>query len=116
MDLDKHRWREIYTKIKNIPGVTGFVGADRLKAPFPLSQEEVKNMLQSVGEGKAESAIKQKYDFKNGETVKIMSGPFNTFTGVIEGIDREKGKLKVMVGIFGRSTPVEVDFTQVEKI
>ncbi len=116
MDLDKHRWREIYTKIKNINGVTGFVGADRLKAPFPLSPEEAKLMLQSVSDNKSEILVKQKYDFKNGETVKIIDGPFNTFTGVIEAIDRERGKLKVMVGIFGRSTPVELDFSQVEKI
>lgn len=116
MDLDKQRWREIYTKIKNINGVTGFVGADRLKVPFPLSSEEVKVMLQSVSDNKSELVIKQKYDFKNGETIRIIDGPFNTFTGEIEAIDRERGKLKVMVGIFGRPTPVELDFSQVEKI
>lgn len=116
MDIDKHRWREIYTKIKSINGVTGFVGADRFKAPFPLNPEEVKVMLQTSGDSKSDIMIKQKYDFKNGETVKIIDGPFNTFSGVIEAVDKEKGKLKVMVGIFGRSTPVELDFAQVEKI
>lgn len=116
MDIDKHRWREIYTKIKGINGVTGFVGADRLKIPFPLSPEEAKLMLQSTGDSKSDIMVKQKYDFKNGESVKIIDGPFNTFSGVIEAVDKEKGKLKVMVGIFGRSTPVELDFSQVEKI
>jgi len=116
MDLDKHRWREVYTKIKDVNGVTGFVGADKLKAPFPLSSDEAKAMLQTMSDVKVDVFTKQKYDFKHGETIKIVDGPFNTFTGVIEGIDRERNKLKVMVGIFGRSTPVELDFSQVEKI
>jgi len=69
-----------------------------------------------MSETKTEVFAKNKFDFNHGETVKIIDGPFNTFTGNIEEINYEKSKLKVMVGIFGRSTPVELDFNQVEKI
>jgi transcription termination/antitermination protein NusG len=116
MDLDKQRWKETYAIIKNISGVTGFVGANKLKIPHPLSADESKVMLQQLGDSKSDMFSKPKLDFNHGETVKIIDGPFNTFTGVIEEINREKSKLKVMVGIFGRSTPVELDFNQVEKI
>ena len=116
MDLDKRHWKEIYPHIKNINGVTGFVGANKMKMPHPLSPEEARAMLQVINDQKGESYTKPKYEYQHGETVKIIDGPFNTFTGVIEEINTEKSKLKVMVGIFGRSTPVELDFTQVEKI
>jgi transcription termination/antitermination protein NusG len=116
MELDKQHWKEVYSLIKNLQGVTGFVGANKQKNPIPITQEEARAMLQIIGESKTDVFIKQKYDFKHGETVKITDGPFSTFTGVIEEINHEKNKLKVMVGIFGRSTPVELDFTQVEKI
>ena len=116
MDLDRKHWKEVYPVIKNINGVTGFVGANKLKVPYPLSSEEAKAMLKMMSDSKNDAFTKQKYDFNHGETVKITDGPFNTFTGVIEEINSEKSKLKVMVGIFGRSTPVELDFTQVEKI
>ncbi|OHD15489.1 MAG: transcription termination/antitermination factor NusG [Spirochaetes bacterium GWD1_27_9] len=116
MDLDKQHWKEVYSLIKNIQGVTGFVGANKQKKPISIMPEEARVMLQSMSEAKTDVFTKQKYDFRHGETVKITDGPFSTFTGVIEEINREKNKLKVMVGIFGRSTPVELDFTQVEKI
>jgi transcription termination/antitermination protein NusG len=116
MDLDKQHWKDVYTVIKNIQGVTGFVGANKQKKPIPIHAEEARSMLQTMGESKSDVFTKQKFDFKHGETVKITDGPFSTFTGIIEEINREKSKLKVMVGIFGRSTPVELDFTQVEKI
>ncbi|HOV13491.1 MAG TPA: transcription termination/antitermination protein NusG [Spirochaetota bacterium] len=116
MDLDRQAWKEVYSTIKNIQGVTGFVGANKQKTPMPILPDEARVLIQSMGESKSEVFTKQKYDFKHGETVKIIDGPFNTFSGVIEEINKEKNKLKVMVGIFGRSTPVELDFTQVEKI
>lgn len=116
MDLDKRQWKDVYPVIKNINGVTGFVGASKTKLPLPLSPDEVKNLLQMTGEVKGEAVARTKYDFHHGETVKIIDGPFNSFTGTIEEINQEKNKLKVMVGIFGRATPVEVDFNQVEKI
>jgi transcription termination/antitermination protein NusG len=116
MDLDKQHWKDVYTVIKNINGVTGFVGANKQKKPMAILQEEARAMLQVLGESKQDVFTKQKYDYKHGETVKITDGPFSTFTGVIEEVNMEKNKLKVMVGIFGRSTPVELDFTQVEKI
>ena len=116
MDLDKRHWKEVYPLIKNINGVTGFVGANKQKKPHPLSNEEARSILSTLSDTKAEVFVKQKYDYKHGETIKIIDGPFNSFTGVIEEVSHEKSKLKVMVGIFGRSTPVELDFTQDEKI
>ena len=116
MDLDKQHWKEVYSIIKNINGITGFVGANKTKKPHALSVEESRAMLQSMNETKNDMFSKPKYDYKHGETIRITEGPFSTFTGVIEEINREKNKLKVMVGIFGRSTPVELDFHQVEKI
>lgn len=115
MDLSKMSWKEVYPLIKNINGVTGFVGANKQKTPHPLSSEEARGILNTISDSKTDVFVKQKYDYQHGETVKIIDGPFNTFTGVIEEISHEKKKLKVMVGIFGRSTPVELDFTQVEK-
>jgi len=116
MDLDKRHWKEVYPVIKNINGVTGFVGANKMKMPHPLSSDEARAMLQMITEQKTESFAKAKFEYQHGETVKIIDGPFNTFTGIIEEINKEKNKLKVMVGIFGRSTPVELDYSQVEKI
>ena len=116
MALDKNSWKVVYPLIKGINGVTGFVGANKTKVPYPLSAEEAKAMLQTIGEAKGDVFLKPKFDYNYGESVKVIDGPFNTFTGTIEEINREKNKLKVMVGIFGRSTPVELDFTQVEKI
>jgi transcription termination/antitermination protein NusG len=116
MNLDKQKWKEVYPAIKKINGVAGFVGANKTKMPYPLSQDEARAMLQVMNEAKSDVYSKPKYEYQHGETVKVIDGPFNTFTGVIEEINFEKNKLKVMVGIFGRSTPVELDFNQVEKI
>ena len=116
MDLERGSWQTVYPIIKNMNGVTGFVGANKTKKPFPISQDEVRSLLQNVSENKVDVFAKSKYDYKHGETVKIIDGPFNTFTGTIEEVSLERSKLKVMVGIFGRSTPVELDFSQVEKV
>jgi len=92
------------------PGIIGFVGGER---PVPLRPEEVDNMLHQIEE-KQEKA-KPKVTFEPGETVKINDGPFLNFSGVIEEVDPERGKLKVSVSIFGRTAPVELEYWQVER-
>jgi transcriptional antiterminator NusG len=92
------------------PGVIGFVGGDR---PVPLKQAEVDTILYQIEEKKEK--VKPKVIFEPGETVKITDGPFVSFSGVIEEVDPERGKLKVSVSIFGRSAPVELEYWQVER-
>lgn len=116
MDLPDAGWKMICGQIKKIQGVTGFVGVQPGAKPHPLSGDEARSILQKTGEIKADKHIRPKQSFSIGETVRIVDGPLNTFTGTIEEINLEKAKLKVMVGIFGRVTPVEVEFLQVEKI
>ena len=93
---------------RQIPGYKGIL--------FKISDEEAKALLQKTGEIKGEKAPRLKQSFVVGEQVKIIEGAFDSFTGTIEEVNIEKNKLRVMVGIFGRTTPVEVDFLQVEKI
>lgn len=116
MDLPDQGWKPICSAIRRIPGVTGFVGSSPNLKPQPISQEEARMIFQKTGEIKGEKVLKPKQTFSVGETVRIIEGPFDSFTGTIEEVNLEKGKLRVMVGIFGRATPVEVDFLQVEKI
>ena len=97
--------------ILNTPGVTNFVGPKN--KPVPLQQEEVDRILGRVEERQDEEIIDIPY--REGDLVKVIDGPFTEFSGVVEEINREKKKLKVMVSIFGRSTPVELDFLQVEQ-
>lgn len=96
--------------VRNTPRVTGFVGAGNV--PTPLSKEEVEALFKNMGVEEP----KYKFDIKTGETVKITDGPFKDFQGKISDIDEERGKAKVLVLIFGRETPVELDFLQVKKI
>ena len=98
--------------VKNTPKVTGFVGAG--VKPTPLSKEEVEQILDQVKE--AAEKPKPKYMFEKGEQVRINEGPFTSFNGVVDEVNLDKNTLKVMVTIFGRATPVELDFLQVEKI
>ncbi len=98
--------------VRNTPKVTGFVGSG--KKPTPLSQEEVDQILEQVVSAKEKP--KPKYIFERAEPVKIIDGPFNNFTGVVEEVNLERNTLKVMVTIFGRQTPVELDFSQVQKL
>ena len=98
--------------VKNTPKVTGFVGSG--KNPTPLTQEEVDQILQQVVSAKEKP--KPKYIFDKGEPVKIIDGPFNNFSGVVEEVNLDRNTLKVMVTIFGRHTPVELDFSQVQKL
>lgn len=116
MDLPERGWKEVCSGIRRVAGVTGFVGTTRVQKPQPISQEEARTILQKAGEIKSDKTIKPKLTFSVGEVVRIVEGPFDSFTGNIEEVDMERGKLRVMVGIFGRSTPVELEFLQVEKI
>ena len=95
--------------VRNTPGVTGFVGTGA--KPIPLHKSEIKNILKHMGLEEA----KPKIDYVVGETVKVISGPFQNFIGGIEEIYPDKRKLKVLVAMFGRETPVELDFTQIQK-
>jgi len=98
--------------VKNTPKVTGFVGTG-IK-PTPLHQEEVDRIINQVTTS-AEKP-KPKFVYKEGEQVRIVDGPFSNFTGSVEDVNHDRNTLKIMVTIFGRSTPVELDFLQVEKI
>lgn len=116
MDLPDRGWKNACSEIKKIQGVTGFVGALGNVKPNPISSDEVRSILQKTGELKASRHMTAKQVFNIGESVKIVGGPFDSFTGKIDEVNMEKGKLRVIVGIFGRATPVEVDFSQVEQI
>ncbi len=116
MNLPDLGWKATCSQIKKIQGVTGFVGTPANKRPQPLSPDEAKAILQKTGEIKGERTPRPRQSFSAGEQVKIVDGPFESFTGTIEEVNAEKNKLKVMVGIFGRATPVEVDLLQVEKL
>jgi transcriptional antiterminator NusG len=116
MDLPDAAWKITCSKIKKISGVTGFVGTPADRKPQPLPGEEARGILQKSGEMKGERPVRARQSFAPGEQVKIIDGPFESFTGTIEDVNQEKNKLKVMVGIFGRNTPVEVDLLQVEKL
>ena len=104
--------KQIYHMIKNLQKVSGFLGsADK---PTPISDNEIKRILGQV----SESAVTQKagISFEIGEKVKVCDGPFASFNGLIEEIDEEKSRLKVSVSIFGRPTPVDLEYNQVEKV
>ena len=116
MDLPEDNWKAACSEIKKITGVTGFVGQAQRQKPQPISAEEARGVLQRAGEIKGDRGARNRQSFTQGEQVKIIEGPFESFTGSIEEVNLEKNKLKVMVGIFGRATPVEVDMLQVEKI
>ena len=91
----------------------GFVGSST--HPTPLEDEEVENIL-SGDERRAREEAKQMFDFSKGDRVKVIDGPFAGFSGLIDELNEEKSKLRLMISIFGRSTPVELEFHQVEKI
>ena len=103
---------ETWHIVKETPKITGFVG-DRLK-PVPVPDAEVEKMTHRIAEGQVKP--RPRISFQEGENVRVVDGPFANFSGVIEGVNPDKGKVKVLVSIFGRSTPVELDFIQVEKV
>jgi transcriptional antiterminator NusG len=108
MDMDDHVWHVV----KATPRVTGFVGTGQ--QPTPLSADEVNHIVYKVADSREKPKLKVK--FEKNESVRISEGPFATFTGVVDEVNEDRETLKVMVTIFGRSTPVELEFGQVEKV
>ncbi len=108
MDMDDNVWHVV----KSTPRVTGFVGTGQ--QPTPLSQDEVNQIVYRVADSKEKPKLKVK--FEKNESVRITEGPFATFQGVVDEVNEDRETLKVMVTIFGRATPVELEFGQVEKL
>ncbi|UCD47507.1 MAG: transcription termination/antitermination protein NusG [Deltaproteobacteria bacterium] len=106
MELDEKTWH----LVRHTPKVTGFVGG---KSPAPIPPSEVEEIRSQMAEGRLKP--KPKVSFTEGESVRVTDGPFSNFNGIVESIKPDKGKVVVLVSIFGRATPVELDFTQVEK-
>lgn len=115
MDLPAANWRPVCAAIRKIHGVTGFLGGAGDARPQPISADDAKGVLQKAGEIKG-GKTRVAQVFAAGQQVKIIEGPFDTFTGVIEDVMPDRNKLRVMIAIFGRTTPVEVDMLQVEII
>ncbi len=109
MEMSDETWH----LVRNTPKVTGFVGGSS-KAPVPLTQDEVDAILHHTAESREKP--KPKYVYERGEQVKIIDGPFKEFTGVVEDVNLERSTLRVLVTIFGRPTPVELEFMQVQKL
>jgi transcriptional antiterminator NusG len=107
MEMSDEAWHVV----RSTPKVTRFVGGSQ--KPMPLTQEEVDRILNQVHV--TQEKPKPKFDYRVGETVKITDGPFSNFTGVVEEVNEDRSTLKVMVSIFGRSTPVELEFHQVKR-
>jgi len=107
IDLDTALWQ----KIQSLPRVSRFIGEQ--KKPTPLSKKDIDLILEKVSK---KAAPKPKVEYEKGEMVRIIDGPFANFNGMVEEYDLEHGKLKLNVSIFGRNTPVEIQYTQVEKI
>ena len=108
MELNEKTWH----LIKSTPRITGFVGQGL--TPPTVPEEEVRRITQQIEEGTLKP--KPKVSFDKGENVRVISGPFATFYGLVDEVNEDKGRLRVMVSIFGRSTPIELDFIQVEKV
>jgi len=109
MDMNDKTWH----LVKNTPKVTGFVGGGKPGDVPSIPDEEVESITKRITEGSLRP--KPKVQFEKGENVRVTDGPFANFNGVVEEVNPEKGKLRVLVSIFGRATPVELEFVQVEK-
>lgn len=108
MEMNDDTWH----MVKDVPKVMGFIGGTKDK-PAPITEKEAMNIINAVAEGVEKP--KPKVLYQPGEVVRVINGPFNDFNGVVEDIDYARNRLKVAVLIFGRSTPVELEFSQVEK-
>jgi len=108
MEMNDETWH----LVKNVPKVSGFIGGSGTK-PTPISEKEAQVILQQVQEGVEKP--RPKFSFSAGEQVRVIDGPFLDFNGTVEDVNYEKSKMRVSVSIFGRLTPVELDFSQVEK-
>lgn len=104
---------DVYHLVKNTPKVTGFLGSSG--KPQPISEAEAARILNTKEEAAAAPKAQVKVDYEIGDSVKVLDGPFASFNGVVEELDFDKSKVKVSVSIFGRATPVELDFEQVER-
>jgi transcriptional antiterminator NusG len=110
MDMNDDSWH----LVKNTPKVTGFLGGGRGNKPSPVGQAEVDRILKQVQEGIERP--RPSITFEIGEQVRVSDGPFQSFSGTVEEVDEARSRLKVAVSIFGRPTPVELEYTQVEKV
>ncbi len=108
MELNDETWH----LVRHTPKVTGFIGSQ--ERPISLSEEEAQGIIQQMEEGTQKP--KPKFRFEKGDEVRVVEGPFATFSGIIDEVMPEKGKVRVLVSIFGRSTPVELDFVQVNRV
>ncbi|MEM6780850.1 MAG: transcription termination/antitermination protein NusG [Pseudomonadota bacterium] len=108
LDMDDNIWH----LVKDTPKVTGFLGANN--KPAPITQKEAEALMKQIQEGVDRPRPSVTFDI--GEEIKVADGPFASFNGMVEEIDEEKGRLKVTVSIFGRATPVELEYAQVEKL
>lgn len=108
MEMTNETWHFI----NEVNGIIGFIGGG--KKPVPLKDQEISEILDQIEEKK--SKVKPKVAFEQGESIKVTEGPFLNFNGVVHEVNPEKGRLKVMVSIFGRETPIELEYWQVEKV
>ncbi len=106
---------DVYHLVKDTPKVSGFLGAEGGKKPLPVRQKEVDRLLGTSSE-QSEERVRPQISFEIGEEVQVNEGPFQGFEGAVEEIDDENGRLKVTVSIFGRATPVDLEYEQVQKI
>jgi transcription termination/antitermination protein NusG len=107
MELNEHNWH----LVKDVPKITGFVGGGL--TPPAVPDEDVAKLTQQISEGTLKPTLK--ISFEHGDSIRVTDGPFTNFNGTVDEVKPEKGKVTVLVSIFGRSTPVELDFSQVEK-
>jgi len=108
MELNDETWH----LVRHTPKVTGFIGSQ--ERPIPISDEEAESILMQMQEGAQKP--KPKYRFEKGDEVRVVDGPFASFNGIVDEVMPDKGKVRVLVSIFGRSTPVELDFVQVNRV